>query len=271
MKQTFRLAVVLAVSVAAISAAPMVTIFTAIAPNASGSPSYATWQANAVACIVAGLTSCGTPGTPTFFSETTSFVAADEDVTNLPSWLGMANPATPFNNELGNRITFIAVVHDASALVDITSGMSFLVTVPASSDYNTGGGVALSASRTTYSGFTVGVDVNGGNMVTNTQTSGSGAHNFILSFIGFGLEPFTMPENQAAINANIAAIQGNPGDKTLTDCTVFGGPQPCSNTNPASSMDTVTVADVGVPEPGTVSLLVFGLVGLGVIRRKLTR
>src|SRR5258708_11211655 len=231
----------------------MVPIFTAIAPNASGSPSYGLWQANGVACIVAGLTSCGTPGTPTFFSETTSFVAADEDVTNLPSCLGMANPAPPFNNELGNRITFIAVVHDASALVNITSSMSFLVTVPASSDYNTGGGIALSASRTTYSGFTVGVDVNGANMVTGTQTSGTGAHNFILSFIGFGLEPFLMPENQAAINANIAAIQGNPGDKTLTDCTVFGGPQPCNNTNPASATNTATLGDVGGRETSNVS------------------
>ena len=269
MKKTFRLLVVLVVSVAAISAAPMVTIFTAIAPNATGSPSYAQWQTNAVACIVAGLTSCGTPNTPTFFSETTSFVAADEDVTNLPSWLGMANPATPFNNELGNRITFIAVVHDASGLVNIANQLSILVTVPASSDYNTGGGVALSVpSKTTYSTFTVGVDVNGGNMVTNTQTSGSGAHNFILSFIGFGLEPFLMPENQAAINANIAAIQGNPGDRTLTDCALYGG---ATATPGCPGSDTVTVGDVGVPEPGTVSLLVFGLVGLGVIRRKLTR
>src|SRR5260370_8299446 len=101
-----------------------------------------------------GLTSFGTPGTPSFFSETSMFVAADEDPTNLPSWEGMASPAPPFNNELGNRITFIAVVHDALGLVNISSGMSFLFTVPIGSDYDLGGGIPLSPSRSPTTSFT---------------------------------------------------------------------------------------------------------------------
>lgn len=191
-------------------------------------------------------------------------MAADEDPTNLPSWLGVANPASPFNNELGNRIAFIAVVHDSSSTVDIATGLNFLFTVPSGSDYDTGGGVALTAARTTYSAFTVGVDVDGSNNVTNTLTSGAGAHNFIVSFVGFGLEPFESPEDQTAINDNLAAIRSTIADKTITDCTTFGNGGGCGATN------TATVFDVGaVPELSTTALFAIGVVGLGLLRRKL--
>ena len=98
------------------AAAQTVTIeqYAAEAPNAFGSPSYTGWANNAIYALEHGLTSYGTPNTPTYFQEITGVSTSGNIVSGFPSWNGVADPSSPYNNELGNRLTFLIVAKSSS-------------------------------------------------------------------------------------------------------------------------------------------------------------
>jgi len=84
-----------------------VEVLPALAPNAFGSPSWTGWEANALSALESGASSAGTPGTPTFYQPLSGSVDASATiVTGFYSWLGVADPAAPFDQESGNRMTF---------------------------------------------------------------------------------------------------------------------------------------------------------------------
>lgn len=87
-----------------------IEVFTALAPNRFGSPSFAPWEGNVIAGLYAGQTSYGTVGPTQFNAETNPIDVAQAMVSGFPSWRGQINPAAAFGsayaNELGNRMTF---------------------------------------------------------------------------------------------------------------------------------------------------------------------
>src|SRR5262245_15611834 len=90
---------------------PAIEVFPALAPNAFGSPSYPTWEANAVAAIHAGATTGGDPALSSFYQQIPGgSVIQPFVVTDFHSWLLRADPGTVFGpafaGELGNRLEF---------------------------------------------------------------------------------------------------------------------------------------------------------------------
>jgi len=92
------------------SATVTVDVFPSPAPNAYGSPSWANYVANAQNGLQNGLSSVGDRNTDPqaylAFSDGSSVDAGNAMVTSFNSWIGVADPASPFNNELGSRIHF---------------------------------------------------------------------------------------------------------------------------------------------------------------------
>lgn len=80
------------------------------APNAFGSPSWNGYAANALNALQNGLTTLGDRNTdPTGYTAfpNGSFISpGDMMVTSYSSWRGIANQASPFSSELGNRLHF---------------------------------------------------------------------------------------------------------------------------------------------------------------------
>ncbi len=80
------------------------------APNAYGSPSWPSYAANALTALQTGATTIGDRSTdPTAylaFADGAVIDAGNAMVTSYPSWIGVADPAAPFDLEFGNRVHF---------------------------------------------------------------------------------------------------------------------------------------------------------------------
>jgi len=100
-------AVLLITSHAYADTIPTATVLASVGPNASGSPSWNGYVANALTGLENGGTQEGTPGTPTYYAPTTGpITVAQTLVTSFNSWNGTVNPAAPFNQEDGSRVMF---------------------------------------------------------------------------------------------------------------------------------------------------------------------
>jgi hypothetical protein len=80
-----------------------------VAPNIFGSPSFPAARDNAFQALYQGLSSFGTPGTPSYFqAQTTPVISSQVIVTGFSSWMGQVNPGVTvgpaFASELGNRV-----------------------------------------------------------------------------------------------------------------------------------------------------------------------
>ena len=126
MKKSLIVAISLVAAMSA-SATVTVTVDATMAPNGWGSSSYATWAANGIYAMEYGLTSYGAAG-PAQFNVTTSPLPVSANfVTGFPSWMGQADPAAPYNNELGNRASFVAVINGNGSLINM-NGLGMTMT-----------------------------------------------------------------------------------------------------------------------------------------------
>ena len=224
-----RLAGVLLLAAALCPAAPVFQVFPALAPNAYGSPSYDGWVSNAIYALEHGLTSYGTPGMPTYYSQASSSIpGADIQVTSFYSWMGQANPGTVFGpafaSELGNRLSFGFHVDGDGALFCI-SQLSFTAT---SGDPGNQLGFTFAAGSYNYNAGYVGLNygpdgvkgtaddfwVNGGvNTQLVNELFGRGSGNAYWPCEPDVAHPNPCPtdaDKQAALDASATAYQNYP-------------------------------------------------------------
>jgi hypothetical protein len=101
-------------------AAVTIQLYASPAPNYYGSPSWDGYVTNVIDSLQAGSTSKGNPATdPTAFYTISQYVTTDIAVTGFNSWKGIANPSSPFDNELGQRLHFPWVISIDTGLNDI--------------------------------------------------------------------------------------------------------------------------------------------------------
>ena len=97
-----------------------------LAPNVFGSPSYTGAVANQEYALLNGLSSYGAAG-PTQYNANSNVTAAEAIVTGFNSWMGIANPASPYQSELGNRMLFGVLINGQGTPFSI-SQLSFSAT-----------------------------------------------------------------------------------------------------------------------------------------------
>jgi len=258
----------------AMSASAQVTITTeaTMAPNAFGSPNYVAWEENGIYAAENNLSSYGAAGPAQFNVAPVSLPVAANFVTGgYNSWMGQADPAAPYDQELGNRASFVTVIKGNGSLINLNN-VGF--TMSSSDPGNALGatyapGIFPYRAPQLYHGasiglvFNNGVDLSGGFTVVD---SGDPAQlvNEIIS-IGLG----------NAYDSYSHAAGGDDPNLSDTDQQVLD----YDTANTPSSYDFAGTFTYGtasgsatiefIPEPATVTLVGLGLVGmLFVIRRQ---
>jgi hypothetical protein len=241
--------------------ATTIQVFTALAPNGFGSPSYNTWVNNATFAIANGLSSFGDPSSPSFYQIVSSAISVDDAiVTGFPSWQGVANPGSVFGaayaNELGNRPSFGLLVNGNGSLISI-SQLSFTAS---SSDSGNVLGFNFSTGSYGYSSSYEGIlwGPGGQSDIANYTyiTSGS-ANQEVNEIVGRG-----------SGNA-LDAYETDPGanDQERIDNAAAGyGDEPFTFTGTyslGSAQGSGSFEIEPVPEPGTIALA--GLGGLATL------
>ena len=236
------------------------------APNVFGSPSWASYNTNALNSLSGNLGNIGNRNTdPTAYEIAGPYIdPGDVIVSGFSSWRGVANSPAPFNAEFGNRLHFgLSIVGGGTnpmfRLNDLTFNMSSGDT--GNSLVFAGNFVGLSYSATRF-----GVDF-GANRVEGggddvIYTSGNGlslVDKIVYVGVGNAFDATSEPgaTNQDKMDSAIAYIVSEaPFDITCT-YTMF-----------APNGTTVLGAGTGsviVPTPGMVTLAFVG--ALGFIRR----
>ncbi len=256
-------AVFLTVSTAS---AATITTYSALAPNAFGSPSYAPWVNNVNTALYNGLTSGGTPGTPSYFSTITGPVSiADVLVSGFPTWKGYANPGSVFGpafaNELGTRDASPLKITKGSGPQFSISQLSFSMT---STDPGNTFGFGFAAGSynysTDYQGILFGLDGVWGGGDDIFITSGPNTQ-LVDGLVGRG-------------SANgIAVYDTDPGatqqDKINNALSYYPDPFTITGTwSLGADTASATITVVPVPEPTSMSLAFIGGLSLLAARRR---
>jgi len=251
------------------------TIVAAEAPNAFGSPSYSAWAANAIYAAEHGLSSYGTPGTPSYYQEVTSGTDSSNIVTSFPSWNGVANPPPPFSHELGNRLTYTVIVTDSTGADISLSELRGLMT---SSD-------PLNTFGFTYNWSTGQLAYSGGTYTSPTNYSAGQ-----VGLITGDLTPITSGPATQLVNELIVTGFGNAlANTSSAACKALGSSQAAINCVEAQYKAlmpfdiTATFSLVGTPngtisasdsvpfpapEPGTLTLFGSAVAGLGLLGKR---
>jgi hypothetical protein len=282
-----RVAALIGLASVALQADPVNVIFSpiyvSIGPNPNTSPSYGGYTANAQAGVAArGQNEGGTilPGqvgsSPTAFNliggvnRIPTISESDIIGTSFPSWLGWANPATPFNNETGNYLYFsIEITSTSPALNNIS--LSNIFYAQKSNDLfdtfsspKTANDNLVSFAGQNYGPDAVGIFVNGS--TTTTGEAGTDLVNaIILTGVAIDLPiPAGLTGSDPEILAQAASVYNNSlSDFSIFTCFDYGGFQndyelDGIGTRCDSSLSTVNVIPeppVFVPEPSAIPFL----------------
>ncbi len=249
-----------AVGIPAFASGIEIDVYTTLAPNSLGSPSYSAWRDNAIYALKNGLDSYGTPGTPSYYQKAQGITPYQyAEVTSFNSWMGQADPGTAFGpdfaGEFGERAAFPLVINGNGSQFSIDQ-LSFTMT---GSDPDNSLGWTYGAGSYTYSSDYVGV-LKGADGVLftadDTYVTSGAASQLVDGLIGRGSgnalwpcapgdpTPCTTPaEKQAAIDAELLALSG----------TTFTGTYSLGAATGSAEFQFSTAA----PEPAT-WLLMFG-------------
>jgi hypothetical protein len=240
----------------------VVNVYPSVAPNAFGSPSYPAYVANAIQALELGLTSNGTPGTPSYYQQIPlgATISTTEDiVTGFPSWLGLANPGavfgSPFANELGNRLLYGLVIRGGGGDQFSISQLSFTAS---SSDPSNSLGFSFAAGSYNYGPDYVGVLYNGNPSDMSKWTLITSGPNTQLVDAVYGRG-----------SGNAIAVYDNGVDSLQTQLTqaiaaipslTYTGTYSVTDVNSQTFTATATTNLLPTPEPAT-----FVSAGVGVI------
>jgi hypothetical protein len=260
-----------AVGIPALASGIEINVYTALAPNAFGSPSYNQWRDNAIYALEHGLDSYGTPGTPSYYEKAQGITPYQyAEVTSFNSWLGQSDPGTVFGpafaNELGERAAFPLVINGNGTQFSIDQ-LSFTMT---GSDIDNSLGWIYPAGSYAYSNDYVGIlKGDDGTLFTGDDvyiTSGA-ASQLVDGLVGRGsgnalwpcgpgdASPCTTPEEQqAAIDAMVSVLSGS----TFTGTYTLG----------AASGSAEFQFSSATPEPGTWILMFGSLAAVAVLTRR---
>jgi hypothetical protein len=263
-------AAVAATLIAGAAHAVTITVTPSLAPNAFGPASFGPWTSNAVNALYNGQSSAGTPGTPTFYLAQSNVEAKDLVVTNFPSWMGQADPATAFGAaygaEGGNRGHF--------GLVILGEGQQFSISELSFTGTSTDPGHLLNFAldgydySTSYVGVLAGGDGTVGTGDDVFVTSGPSTQ-LVDALFGRGsgnaIEGLctgcTVAQQQAAIDAAAASFGGAPFQFT-------GEYQLRAVTGALVAEGSGSFNVAGVPEPSAWALMLIGFGGLGAALRR---
>jgi hypothetical protein len=188
-----------------------ITVTPALAPNQFGSPSYSTWQSNALTALELGQSTYGDPLSPTYYSAAPTDLTVDQNVvTDFSSWMGVADPSGAFAGEYGNRLSFGVDIKGDGSLISISDlGFSAVSTDPSDSL-----GFGFGTGSYNYSAAYVGI----------IYGIGGGPDTFITSG----------PSTQE-VNEIVGRGSGNAWEALLSDPTDFPGATPQAVINNVAS------------------------------------
>jgi hypothetical protein len=242
----------------------------AVGPDgAAGSPSFGSWQLNAIQGISNGFSPVGNFLTdPTAYQPVTSVSVRDIIPTgDFTSWLGQANPTGAFANELGNLL--YAPVHIFGNGTQFSLSQVVFTGVSSDMPGNPAGsllGNVTDLSNFNYSAGRVGVIDNADGSKTYI-TSGSpdqkvdeliyrgvGSFHSILMAGGTGMTGQQLLNQEEALLSSFGP---------LTFSATYSIYQNSTDRDPGSILfsgtDSIVVA--GVPEPSSIALLSLGVLG----------
>lgn len=240
------------------------------APSFGYSANFDGWAANAIYALNHGLASVGNSSTsPTGYYQTTTGTAESNLITTtFNSWQGLAGPAGAFASEFGNKLHF-GLVADG---VDMQISLSMLSVVVDSNDNYDLFDSTTDFSGADYNQYRVGVinGVGGPSYVT----SGSGTQMVDrLLYVGVGSALFadhpalgcTGGTNQQTMDCAAGLMSTIIPFSVTATYTLNFAP---SDSLPDSLITGATTVNFVTPEPGSWALLLTGIGGILLARKR---